>query len=102
MSGGVGMMNASFLVTGRRGRQLESPALEPTVVREHGTTILVVGPSGRNADRVTAALEQAKMRVVRVGSAPVASQKLAGVMPQVVVLVSTPSTAQRDELADHS
>ena len=63
---------------------------------------MVVGPSGANADRVTAALEQARVKVVRVGSAPVACEKLAAAMPQVVILVAPPIGAMRAELADRA
>lgn len=63
---------------------------------------MVVGPSGTNADRVTAALEQARVKVVRVGSAPVACEKLAGVMPQVVILVAPTLAPLEAELADRA
>jgi hypothetical protein len=76
--------------------------LERTVVRQHDTTVMVVGPSGRNADRVTAAMEQARVRVVRVGSVPVAGEKLGSTMPQVVVLVAPPSPDMREELGDRA
>jgi hypothetical protein len=59
-----------------------------TLVRQHDTTVMVVGPSGPNAERVSKALELARVRIVRVGSAPVACEKLAGAMPQVVILVA--------------
>jgi len=63
---------------------------------------MIVGTSGRNADRVTAALEQARVKVVRVGSAPVACEKLAGSMPQVVILISPQIAPMRAELADRA
>jgi hypothetical protein len=63
---------------------------------------MVVGPSGKNADRVTAALELARVKVVRVGSAPVACEKLAGAMPQVVILVARPADAMRADLAERA
>lgn len=63
---------------------------------------MVVGPSGPNADRVTAALEQARVKVVRVGSAPVACEKLAGAMPQVVILVAPQIAPLRADLADRA
>lgn len=63
---------------------------------------MVVGPSGRNADRVVAALEQARIKVVRVGSAPVACEKLGNTMPQVVILIALPEVPHRIELADRA
>lgn len=63
---------------------------------------MVVGPSGKNADRVTMAMEQARVKVVRVGSAPVAGEKLGSTMPQVVVLVAPTSPPLRDELTDRA
>lgn len=63
---------------------------------------MVVGPTGRNADRVTAALEQARVKVVRVGSAPVACEKLAAAMPQVVILVAPQIAPLRAALADRA
>ena len=63
---------------------------------------MVVGQSGRNADRVTAALEQARVRVVRVGSATVACEKLASTMPQVVILVTPMPEASKYELSERS
>lgn len=63
---------------------------------------MVVGPSGPNADRVTAALEQARVKVVRVGSAPVACEKLASAMPQVVILVAPQIAPLRADLAERA
>lgn len=63
---------------------------------------MVVGPSGPNADRVTAALEQARVKVVRVGSAPVACEKLAAAMPQVVILVGPQLAPLRADLHDRA
>ena len=63
---------------------------------------MVVGPSGPNADRVTAALEQARVKVVRVGSAPVACEKLPGAMPQVVILVAAQIAPLRADLTDRA
>ena len=63
---------------------------------------MVVGPGGKNANRVTAALEQARVRVVRVGSAPVACEKLASAMPQVVILVAPAPPHHRAELVDRA
>jgi hypothetical protein len=76
--------------------------LDHTIVRQHDTAVMVVGPSGRNADRVTAALEQARVKVVRVGSAPVACEKLASAMPQVVILVAPQLAPLRADLADRA
>jgi hypothetical protein len=63
---------------------------------------MVVGPSGPNADRVTAALEQARVKVFRVGSAPVACEKLAASMPQVVILVGPQLAPLRADLVDRA
>lgn len=63
---------------------------------------MVVGPSGPNADRVTSALEQARVKVVRVGSAPVACEKLAAAMPQVVILVAPQLAPLRADLAERA
>ena len=74
-----------------------------TLVRQHDTTVMVVGPSGRHAERVTAALELARIRVIRVGSAPVACEKLGSAMPQVVILIApivTPLQVALTERAD--
>lgn len=63
---------------------------------------MVVGPSGPNAERVTAALEQARVKVVRVGSAPVACEKIASAMPQVVILIAPQIERLRADLADRA
>lgn len=63
---------------------------------------MVVGPSGANADRVTAALEQARVKVVRVGSAPVACEKIASSMPQVVIFIAPQLAPLRADLADRA
>jgi hypothetical protein len=76
--------------------------LDLTSIRQHDTAVMVVGPSGPNAERVTAALEQARVKVVRVGSAPVACEKLAAAMPQVVILVAPPLARLRADLADRA
>jgi hypothetical protein len=76
--------------------------LDHTIVRQHDTAVMVVGPSGPNADRVTAALEQARVKVVRVGSAPVACEKLASAMPQVVILVAPQIAPLRADLTDRA
>jgi len=63
---------------------------------------MIVGPSGPNAERVTAALEQARVKVVRVGSSPVACEKLAGAMPQVVILIARELPPLKHELEDRA
>lgn len=90
------------LSSGGRQRTARLGWLEPTLVRQLDTTVMVVGQSGKNADRVTAALEQARVRVVRVGSATVACEKLASTMPQVVILVTPMPQASRYELTERS
>ncbi len=76
--------------------------VDATQVRKLDTTVFVVGPSGPNADRVTVALEQARIRIVRLGSAAVACERVVGAMPQVIVLLDAISGAERDVLTDRS
>lgn len=48
------------------------------------------------------ALEQARVKVVRVGSAPVACEKVASTMPQVVILVAPQLDPLRADLVDRA
>jgi hypothetical protein len=76
--------------------------VEATQIRQLDTTAIVVGPSGANADRVIQALEQARIHIVRLGSAAVACERVVAAMPQVIVLLHAISGAERDVLADRA
>src|SRR4051794_12489166 len=65
-------------------------------------TAMLVGPIGAVADRVAARFEQAAMTVIRVVHAAAACERLAVAMPQVVVVLGTLRSDERDALADRT
>lgn len=76
--------------------------MESTIVRTFETTVMIVGPGGLRADRVTARFEAARIRVVRAGHVPAAGERLAVAMPQLVLVIGEFSAAERDFLADRT
>jgi hypothetical protein len=65
-------------------------------------TAMLVGPNGDVADKVTRGFEYARVRVVRVGHAAAACERLAVAMPQVVVVLGTLRADERDALTDRA
>ncbi len=63
---------------------------------------MMVGPSGDVADKVATKFEHARMRVVRVGHAAAACERLAVAMPQLVIVLGTLRADERDALADRA
>jgi hypothetical protein len=76
--------------------------VERTIIRQVSMTAMLVGPNGDVADKVTTGFEYARVRVVRVGHAAAACERLAVAMPQVVVVVGTLRADERDALADRA
>lgn len=76
--------------------------MERTKIRTVSMTAMLVGPNGPVADKVTAGFEQARVRVVRVGHAAAACERLAVAMPQVVVVLGTLHADERDALSDRA
>lgn len=65
-------------------------------------TAMMVGPNGEAADNVALRFERARLRVVRVGHAAAACERLAIAMPQVVIVLGTLRADERDALADRA
>ena len=63
---------------------------------------MLVSPNGEVADRVASRFEEAHVKVVRVGHAAAACERLAVAMPQVVVVLGTLRADERDALADRA
>lgn len=76
--------------------------MESTIVRTFETLVMLVGPAGRMADRVTARFETARIRVVRVGHVAAAGERLAVAMPQLVLVLGDLHEGERDALADRT
>ena len=76
--------------------------MEPTIIRQVNMTAMLVGPNGDVADKVAIGFEHAYMRVVRVGHAAAACERLAVAMPQVVVVLGTLRADERDALSDRA
>jgi hypothetical protein len=76
--------------------------VDSTVIRQVNMTAMLVGPNGNVADNVTAGFEKARVRVLRVGHAAAACERLAIAMPQVVVVLGTLRADERDALADRA
>lgn len=76
--------------------------MERTVIRTVSMTAMLVGPNSPVADKVTGGFERARVRVVRVGHAAAACERLAVAMPQVVVVLGALHTAERDALSDRA
>jgi hypothetical protein len=73
--------------------------VDSTVVRNLSTTAVLVGE--QNAlERVAALFEAAYVRVVSSPNAAAAGNRLADVMPQVVVILGTLRPEERSELTD--
>ena len=63
---------------------------------------MLVGPAGMVAEKVASAFELGSIRVVRVGHAAAACERLAVAMPQVVVVLGALHPAERDALGDRA
>ena len=76
--------------------------MDRTIIRQVSMTAMLVGPTGRVADLVTALFAKARVTVVRVVRAAVACERLAVSMPQVVVVLGTLQADERDALSDRA
>src|ERR1700712_3964107 len=65
-------------------------------------TAMLVGPNGSVADKVAHRFEEAHVKVVRVGHAAAACERLAVSMPQVVVVLGTLRPDERDAISDRA
>jgi hypothetical protein len=74
--------------------------VESTIIRQVSMTAMLVGPNGRVTDDVAEYFALARVRVVRVGHAAAACERLAVSMPQVVVVLGTLRADEREALAD--
>lgn len=63
---------------------------------------MLVGPAGGAAERATARLEKARIRVVRVGHAAAAGERLAVAMPQLVVVLTDLRPDEHEGLTDRA
>jgi hypothetical protein len=73
-----------------------------TMIRRVTMTAMLVGPIGEVANRVAARFEQASVNVIRVVHAAAACERLAVAMPQVVVVLGTLRSDERDALSDRA
>ncbi len=76
--------------------------MESTIIRHVSMSAMLVSPNGDVADRVATRFEEAHVKVVRVGHAAAACERLAVAMPQVVVVLGTLRADERDALADRA
>ena len=76
--------------------------MDSTIIRHVSMTAMLVGPNGEVAERVASRFEEAHVKVVRVGHAAAACERLAVAMPQVVVVLGTLRADERDALADRA
>lgn len=76
--------------------------MDRTIIRHVGMTAMLVGPNGDVVDRVTSRFEKEHVKVVRVGHAAAACERLAVAMPQVVLVLGTLHARERDELVDRA
>jgi hypothetical protein len=76
--------------------------VDSTVYRHLDTAALIIGPESELAQRCKAHLEQVQIRVLRVLYITEAFQHIASVMPQLVVLLGSPSEEERGPLSDRT
>lgn len=76
--------------------------MDSTVIRNVSMTAMLLGPVGEVADRVASRFEEAHVKVVRVGHAAAACERLAVAMPQVVVVLGTLRPDEREALVDRT
>lgn len=76
--------------------------MDSTIIRNVSMTAMLLGPNGEVADRVASRFEEAHLKVVRVGHAAAACERLAVTMPQVVVVLGTLRPDERDALVDRA
>lgn len=76
-------------------------SVDSTVVRNLSTTAVLVGEPAP-VQRVAAVFEAAYVRVVTAPSAGAAGNRLADVMPQVIVILGRLEPEERSELADRA
>jgi hypothetical protein len=76
--------------------------VESTIVRTLDTTAMLVGPNGDAADKVAAGFALLRIRVIRVGHAAAACERLAVAMPQVVIVLGDLRADERDALLDRT
>lgn len=76
--------------------------MEATVIRHVSMSAMLVGPNSAVADKVTSRFEESNVKVVRAGHAAAACERLAIAMPQVVVVLGSLHSDERDSLADRA
>lgn len=76
--------------------------MDSTIIRNVSMTAMLVGPNGSVADKVAFRFEESHVKVVRVGHAAAACERLAVAMPQVVVVLGTLRADERDALSDRA
>jgi hypothetical protein len=76
--------------------------VDSTIIRHVSMTAMLVGPNGEVAEKVASRFEEAHVKVVRVGHAAAACERLAVAMPQVVVVLGTLRADERDALSDRA
>ena len=76
--------------------------MDITLIRNVSMSAMLVSPNGAVADRVASRFEEAHVKVVRVAHAAAACERLAVAMPQVVVVLGTLRSDERDALSDRA
>jgi hypothetical protein len=76
--------------------------VDSTIIRHVSMTAMVVGPNSDVTERIAGRFEEAHVKVVRVAHAAAACERLAVVMPQVVVVLGTLHAEERDALVDRA
>ena len=76
--------------------------MDITLIRNVSMSAMLVSPNGTVADRVASRFEEAHVKVVRVAHAAAACERLAVAMPQVVVVLGTLRSDERDALSDRA
>lgn len=76
--------------------------MDSTVIRQVSMTVMLVAPKGPVADDVGERFERARVLLTRVASAAAACERMAVVMPQVVVVLGSLTAEERDALNDRA
>ena len=76
--------------------------MEATVIRHVSMSAMLVGPNSEVADKITGRFEESNVKVLRAGHAAAACERLAVAMPQVVIVLGTLHSDERDALADRA
>jgi hypothetical protein len=76
--------------------------VERTAIRQVNMSIMLLGPDGTIAEKLTRAFAQTSVRLIRLVHAVAACERLPEAMPQVVVVIGPLGDRERDELTDRA